>query len=99
MLLKQARYQLDVLGSPRRSLKLLDPLAGTRVFPEPLIELEVDLLRIRQCARSGETARARDYASRAVALLEREPSLPGTFAMIAAATVLAEGLGDVESNA
>jgi hypothetical protein len=64
-------------------------------FPEPLIELELDLLRIRQCARSGETERARGYARGVIDLLQREPSLPGTYAMIATATVLAEGMGDV----
>jgi hypothetical protein len=95
VLLKHARYQLDVARSPRYSGHLLDPLAGSQVFPEPLIELELNLLRIRQCARTGEQQLARDYFDRTLTFLEKERNLSSTYTVIATATLLAEGVGNV----
>jgi hypothetical protein len=100
VLLKHARYTLDVLGAPQRVRRLLDPLAGARVSPEPMINFELRLLLARQYARLGDTARARRSFAQAFALVTQH-RLPVARAK-ATATLLAEGVGtpaDVETFA
>jgi hypothetical protein len=69
VLLKQARYYLDGLGATRRSLELLEPIAGASVPPEPQIEFELNLLQLRQYARLGDPTRARARLDRILTMV------------------------------
>ncbi|MEY9524078.1 hypothetical protein ABIF70_005219 [Bradyrhizobium japonicum] len=98
-LLNYTRFLLDVVGSTRRAAEILAPLAGSRSFPEPIIELQMNMLRLRINARTGETARARRHLDRILELLEHEPQLAPTYATAAIATLLAEGAGNTSDAA
>ena len=94
VLLKHARFILEAVGAPMRSTRMIEPLAGSKVFPEPIVELELNLLRMRQFAATGQRNVARSLYSQARLLIEREPRLPREYGLIAMATLLAEGLGE-----
>ncbi|MGA2535951.1 MAG: hypothetical protein ABSF53_08060 [Terracidiphilus sp.] len=98
VLLKHARFLLEAVGSPLRSSRVLEPLAGSKVFPEPIVELEVNLLRMRQCAAMGQQTMARSLYANARQLIEREPRLPREYDLIAIATLLAENLGEASDE-
>jgi hypothetical protein len=74
---------------------LLDPLIGTRGSPEPRIDFELNLLLVRLHARLRDPERARSRFTSALALAA-EHMLPSAHAMIATATLLAEGVGTPE---
>ncbi|MGJ5201814.1 hypothetical protein [Bradyrhizobium sp. HKCCYLRH1030] len=93
VLINHTRFLLDTVGATQRAAQVLDPLAGSRSFAEPIIELQMNMLRLRINARNGEHGRARGHLNRILKLLEREPQLAPTYAMVAIATLLAEGAG------
>jgi hypothetical protein len=95
VLIKHAAFCLDVLGSVDQSVQRLKPL---QLFPEPIVEVESCLLRLRQCARQADVVLARSFYERALELPRNDARIPETVAMIARAIWVAEGLGDANDE-
>ena len=94
--LKHARFILDQVGAPKRSSRLLDAMARTRVFPEPIIQFEFYLLRIRQLAAIGAADEATTIYQTTLDWLTTQRELPTSNRALTTATLLAEGLGDTQ---
>jgi hypothetical protein len=92
VLLSHARSLLNQADAPRRSSAVLQPLAGA-TFLEPLVELEFNLLSLRQQARLGNTGVAHRHFERLV-MMVRAPGAPMPAHLpLVFATAVAEGVG------